>query len=309
MSTYTVLYHKHCDDGAAAALAAWLALGDTEARYIPCAYGDPLPEIERGSDVYMLDFTAKRAEILALAQIAGRITILDHHATASADLDGLPEVARNTLGACEIRTTFDMGHSGCVLTWLHFHPTAPVPRMLVLIEDRDLWRFSLPGSRTLHYALSRYDDFRAMAPLVRHPDRLDIAIGEGGIIYGYLREQWRSIIARAGYRMLWVGEPVAHLRRAPSAALCPCPPQWFSEVGEAILTREHAPPEIAILYADNERTGQRTYSLRSLPGGPDVARIAAHFGGGGHPSAAGFRTSDTASAFEMLFQRPESAAA
>ena len=32
MTTHTILYHKHCADGSAAALAAWLALGDHEAR-------------------------------------------------------------------------------------------------------------------------------------------------------------------------------------------------------------------------------------------------------------------------------------
>jgi hypothetical protein len=70
--------------------------------------------------------------------------------------------------------------------------------------------------------------------------------------------------------------------------LCNCPPQWFSDVGHLLLAREDA-PEIAVLYCDSERSGRRTYSLRSRTDGPDVSHIAAHHHGGGHPRAAGFR--------------------
>jgi phosphoesterase RecJ-like protein len=41
-----------------------------------------------------------------------------------------------------------------------------------------------------------------------------------------------------------------------------------------------------ILYQDEDRQGWRV-SLRSLDKNFDVAAIAAHFGGGGHPRAAG----------------------
>ena len=289
MTTHTILYHQHCADGSAAALAAWLALGEHEARYIPCSYGRPLPDdIEPGSDVYLLDFTAKRGEMLALAMVAGRITVLDHHASAAAELAGLPEQARNTLGACEIRTVFDLNRSGCALAWAHFHPGKQLPWLLQLIEDRDLWRFALLDSRDLHCALDLDEDFRALASYIVRPRLINDLVADGRVIRAHLQRQWRGVVAAAGPLLRWP----AHAQNAygaPSVRLVNCPPQWFSDVGHLLLATEPC-ADIAILYSDDERTHRRSWSLRSRKGGPDVSRIAATYGGGGHPNAAGFCT-------------------
>lgn len=289
MTTHTVLYHKHCADGSAAALAAWLALGDHEARYIPCAYGDPLPDdIERGSDVYMLDVTAKRAEMLALAQIAGRITVIDHHASAEAELDDLPAIARNTLGACEIRTTFDANRSGCTLAWQHFHPKEPNPFLLLLIEDRDLWRFLHPQSRALHYALDTASDFRGLVHGLRDPAILNDWVRDGNAVLTYVTRQIDTMMRTAGPLLRWHAHAAGD-GTIPTARLLNCPPQWFSEAGAHLLATS-PDTDIAILYSDDEKTHRRAWSLSSRRDGPDVAAIAAAHGGGGHSTAAGFRT-------------------
>ncbi|NCD17092.1 MAG: hypothetical protein EOL91_07230 [Actinobacteria bacterium] len=289
MTTHTILYHQHCADGSAAALAAWLALGDREARYIPCSYGRPLPDdIEAGSDVYLLDFTAKRGEMLALAQIAGRITVLDHHASAAAELAGLPEQARNTMGACEIRTVFDLARSGCALAWKHFHPDEPMPFLFRLIEDRDLWRFAHPGSRALHYALDLDADFRALADGVRYTPTVHRWVHDGNAVLPYVRRQVARIVATAGPLLRW-SDHVARDGAAPTVRMLNCPPQWFSEAGGHLLA-VCPDTDIALLYCDSEQTHRRTWSLRSRRDGPDVAAIAAAHGGGGHPNAAGFHT-------------------
>lgn len=288
MSTYTILYNKHCADGSAAALAAWLALGDRDARYIPCSYGQPLPaDIYPGSDVYLLDFSAPRAEMLALAQVAGRITVIDHHEGARAELAALPEIARNTLGACEIRLTFCALHSGCVLAWQHFHPAEPVPHLLNLIEDRDLWRFRYPQSRALHYALDTRD-FRDLLDGIRDQATLQRWVRDGEAILTYVRRHVATMTRSAGPLLRWP----AHAEcdgSVPSARLLNCPAHWFSEAGEHLLAAS-PDTDIAILYSDDEKTHRRSWSLRSRKGGPDVSRIAATYGGGGHPKAAGFHT-------------------
>ena len=63
----------------------------------------------------------------------------------------------------------------------------------------------------------------------------------------------------------------------------------------------HRPDTAVIaLYHDTLSTERRTYSLRSRPGGPDCARLAAQLGGGGHPNAAGFTLAITHGAYVDL---------
>lgn len=286
----TIFYHANCLDGSTAALAAWLALGDEHVRYRPLAYGAPLPtDIEAGTDVYFLDVTPSRQVLLDLAKVAGRITVIDHHTSAQAALAGLTEQAANTLGACWIRTTFDLDHSGAVLAWNHWHPDQPAPRLFTLVEDRDLWRFHLPESKPLHYALERLEHSenpRVLAEYITHPDTLGIAIDFGRVIHQYLTAQWTQIARRASDRLCWPHGPLDE-RLAPRYRLINCPPMWFSDVGHHIL-EAHPDIDLAILYHDTRGTERRTYSLRSRPNGPDCARLAAQLGGGGHPNAAGF---------------------
>lgn len=286
--THHIWYHAKCTDGLGAAYAAWSALGESGCRYTPVAYGDPLPPIDPEDEVTMLDFSAPRAELLRLAQVAGRITIIDHHASAEGQLAGLADEALATEGACEIRTTFDTDHSGAVLAWHAFRPNEDVPRLLQLIEDRDLWRFASPDSKPLHYGLARIEDFRHFSIIASNENELMGVALEGELILEYLEAQWASIAARAGLVTLAWFDGILSPGENPLCDLCPCPSAWFSDVG-ALLLDTHPETEIAVLYNDHIDAEHVTVSLRSRKGGPDVSRLAAHMGGGGHPNAAGFR--------------------
>jgi hypothetical protein len=289
-----IWYHAKCTDGLGAAYAVWSALGDSGCKYTPVAYGDPLPPIEPDDEVTMVDFSAPRADLLRLAQIASRITILDHHASAERGLEGLDTEALATEGACEIRVTFDMEHSGAVLAWQHFHPGTHVPLPLTLIEDRDLWRFAHSGSRALHYAICDLGDFRVLDELFESNKALLHYIQRGQFILDHLTNQWLDLADRAAEQriMLPIGADGAqgpgYFRAGIPCVICACPPAWFSDLG-ALLLEQHPAADIAVLYADHQGRQQITVSLRSRPGGPDVSRIAAHYGGGGHPRAAGYR--------------------
>lgn len=281
--THHIWYHSPCNDGLGAAYAAWVALGEDGMRYVPVAYGDPLPEIEPEDEVTLLDFTAPRADLLRLAQVAGRITILDHHASAARALDGLAEEGLATEGACEIRVHFDMNHASAILAWQHFHPDIPAALVLRLIEDRDLWRFQDPDSKPLHYALATERDFRNLDLFRSSHWALTQAITRGRAILTYLEGEWDAIASRAA-----VTTPRNGGDQGPFlATVCPCPSSWFSDVGHLLLT-QHSEIQVAVLYNDYPASGYTTVSLRSRPGGLDVSRLAAAQGGGGHPQAAGF---------------------
>ena len=65
-----VLYHDHCPDGFGAAWAFHRTLGCQECgqptTYLPQSYGDPMPWMEPGSRLFILDFSYPRETILEL---------------------------------------------------------------------------------------------------------------------------------------------------------------------------------------------------------------------------------------------------
>jgi hypothetical protein len=259
-----VLYHAQCPDGWGAAVAAWHKLGDT-AGYCPVRYGDPLPKIADGARVYIVDFSYDRQTLLALAERC-EVTVLDHHKTAQAELEGLPFA------------TFDLTKSGAVLAWEHFCGT-PVPPLLLYIQDRDLWQWQLLRSREVSAGLAlEPHDFKLWAGLINMgKSTIERLATTGSIILAY---QARIIAALCDQCQMAVIDghcvPVVN-----SATL-------GSEIGHELLERHHDARFVAI-YFDDKRL-KRVWSLRSRAE-VDVSAIARRFGGGGHPQAAGFEQS------------------
>ena len=142
MKTQTCVIHHHdCSDGCGA--ASWVAyrkLGQEGVEYVPCAHGDPPPEMEPGSRVYILDFAFPGEVMLDLME--GRDALLiDHHRTADQEIGDLP--------GCHLV----MDRSGAVLAWQWFHPGSAIPELLLYMEDWDLWQWKLPRSREVSAAL------------------------------------------------------------------------------------------------------------------------------------------------------------
>ena len=127
-----ILYHADCDDGFGAAYAAWLALGDA-ATYQPIHHDDAVSvELLTGRHVFILDFSFSPAIIAEMAAVATQITLLDHHKSAAEQWQGVAPAAN-------VSTTFDMDRSGAQMSWDHFHPGIPRPRLIEHVADRDLF--------------------------------------------------------------------------------------------------------------------------------------------------------------------------
>jgi uncharacterized protein len=260
-----VLYHSNCVDGFGAAWAAWRALGNT-ATYLPVQYHERVPpEVTDGSDVWILDFSYPRAELIALRARTLSLDVIDHHATSAADLQGL-DFAR-----------FDMEKSGAVLAWEHFHPGEPVPEVLLYVQDRDLWQWRLPASEAVSAAIDLHPfDFLAWNALT-----VEELKREGAVALKLQKRLVAEMADRASVREVGgFSVPVVN-------ATC-----YGSEVGSLLLERyPHAP--FAAFWSENE--GVRRWGLRSRRGGFDVGELARKLGGGGHRTAAGFRESARAS--------------
>lgn len=266
-----VLHHAECLDGFGAAWAAWKSLGG-EAQYQPVRHGDPAPGMPAGRIVYILDFCYSPEQLVGLAATADRVVVLDHHESARkafecAVQDGL-ETPPN------LNVHFDMDHSGCVLAWHHFHPGQPLPALLAHIEDRDLWRHELPGTREINQALFlrlpiAFEDLEQLC--LRELEQ------EGRVL---CRQQQQSV------QRLMKSRHKIRLGEFEGLAVN-APPQFASDLGEALA---RASGTFGLVYHFNGQRQRWDCSLRSR-GEFNVARLAIQLGGGGHRNAAGFTLS------------------
>lgn len=296
MKTY-VLYHGNCPDGCGAAAAAFLKLGDFsgingESRpveYIPVSYGKSPPEIEAGSNCYIVDFSYSRDVLIHLHEnVCNLLQVLDHHATAEKDLEGLP--------FCR----FDMNKSGAVLAWEHFHPKHAVPKFILYLQDRDLWQFNLPDSREVSAAVGSYPmDFRIWANWISESVPIEDFTAEGRTCLRLKNQQVENMTKHHRWAYLDTkrktirfteklepggnGDPIVpgHVEIVPVANAT----VFFSEVGERLL--ELNPSADCAAYYSDRSDGKRQWGLRSRSGF-DCSVIAKAFGGGGHKQASGF---------------------
>lgn len=267
-----VLYHANCNDGSASALGAWLALGDEGVEYIPVQYGYPPPGDLGGESIIMVDFSYKRKVLDELAGIAKNIIIIDHHKSAKDELQDIGAAQSNVVAI------FDMDKSGAVLTWEHFNPGMPVPKLFYYVQDRDLWRFEL-GSYTNYVAkaLAAKPNWRDWYGYLEDA-AINEVVAEGYAIDKYLQVQIEKIIQT---------EPVFSGVFGVTLPIYNIHGFMISDTLSAALERYKDAP-FAASYFDLEGEQKRVYSLRSRKGETDVALIAQQYGGGGHASASGF---------------------
>lgn len=265
-----VIYHANCLDGFGAAFAAYshFRRGDEcPCDFVAASYGQRPPEAT-GRDVYIVDFSYRRQVLQKVCRAARSVTVIDHHITAERDLAGLEREHAN------LRAVFDMDKSGAVLAWEYFHREPP-PRLLLHIQDRDLWRFELDGTNDIYAALmARQYDFRAWAELVADGEAPALLAAEGRAINRYRRVMIDL-----------------HRNKAVMGSIdgCQVPVvNCYEEIASDLLAELAAGHPFAAGYQDQGTL--RKWSLRSSASGTDVAAIAERFGGGGHRHASGFIT-------------------
>jgi len=267
------IYHGNCADGFGAAWVVRRALRES-VEFHAGVYQTQPPPVE-GRNVLMVDFSYKRPVLLEMAKVANTVCIIDHHKTAAEDLIDLPG---------NVLTVFDMEHSGAMLTWLHYFKDEEPPPLLRHIEDRDLWRFALPGTREIQANVFSYPyDFAVWDRLMN--TNPEILREEGAAIERKHFKDIDELITVVTRRMVIGGHnvPVANL-----------PYTLTSDAGHKLAKGE----PFACCYWDTP--DGRIFSLRSN-GGLDVSAIAKKYGGGGHKDASGFKVSyEQAQTFEVI---------
>ena len=303
-----VIYHDPCLDGFTAAWAAWRRWPDAE--FVGSNYGLAAPDVA-GKHVLIVDFSYKRADLDALAQLAASIVILDHHKTARDDLEPfarfkdkperftLPVVASmledlKRGGYPAVCALFDMDRSGARLAWDFCFPAGlgvkwlagsriDVPWLVLLVEDRDLWLFKY-GDATRDTCLrlsteaksfERWSAIAAALPQTVAWEANDYS--EGGNAMRIYRDWLVDQIA---------GKAVIRAIDGHFVPTVDCPYELASEVGHRLCAM-YPDRDFAALRVVHSNMGT-SFSLRSS-NGFDVSKVAAKYGGGGHAGAAGFR--------------------
>lgn len=295
MSRPLCIYHGNCADGFT---AAWVVrryfAGDVD--FHAGVYQNPPPEVT-GRDVILVDFSYKADVLHEMAGHANSILVLDHHKSAAEDLlfageaasgweQHLLKVDRDKAAGVTHRlyALFDMERSGAGIAWDWFFAHRNRPRLIDHIEDRDLWRFALPGTREIQACIFSHSyDFDTWDLLMSSD--LGTLHREGEAIERKHHKDIAELLGVVTRRMVIGGHnvPVANL-----------PYTLASDAGHKLAQGE----PFAGCYWDTP--DGRVFSLRSTENGLDVSAIAKQYGGGGHRNAAGFRVSyDKAREFEV----------
>lgn len=325
MTTHILYHGPQCCDGFAAALAAWLKFGDEGVcpscaqqgftkcqdggvKYHPMGYGSDMPEIEDGDVVYMLDYSRSPEELQVLGERCD-VIVIDHHDSAVRRIEAWEREAihlsteqLSAMGIADwemsFKTVLDTSKSGAVLAWEHFHPGKPLPALFAYVQDRDLWRWELEDSRAVNARLATLPkEFDLWGLYLDEPIESIARDGEA-VITAYER-QLESLIEKVRVIRPGVGTAEAADYTRHQCLTSPWYETTIGLVNSPVLQSElghralDAHPDVdvaAVWYEDAD--GRIKTSLRSRKGGVNVARIAEQYGGGGHPSAAGFRTDE-----------------
>jgi uncharacterized protein len=268
-----VIYHGNCADGFSAAWCFWRKYGEG-ADYIAGVYQQPPPDVT-GRDVYLVDFSYKRPVVEEMLKTARRVCLIDHHKTAIDDLTPLFVQDGWTGEPKQLAYFVDLNRSGATLAWDYLFPDEPRPLLLGHVEDRDLWRFKLAGTREIQanvfsyeYAFDQWDKLMSAGQV----ELLQMTVA-GAAIERKHHKDIAELVKICQRRMVIGGHDI------PVASL---PYTLSSDAGHLMATGE----KFAACYWDT-KTG-RTFSLRACDDGLDVSDVAKGYGGGGHAKAAGF---------------------
>jgi len=281
MTRPMVIYHGNCADGFSAAWCFWHKYGEG-ADYVAGVYQTPPPDVT-GREVFLVDFSYKRAVVEDMLKVAASVTLIDHHKTAIDDLRPLKEQILMTNGegmGDNFGWYCDLNRSGATLAWDYLFHGQDRPLLLGHIEDRDLWRFKLPGTREIQAMVFSYEYSFELWDKLMAADQVELLkmTAAGAAIE---RKHHKDVAELVGVcqRTMSIGGHTVPVASLP-----------YTMVSDAAHAMAEGQP-FAACYWDT--ADGRVFGLRSTDEGLDVSEIAKLYGGGGHAKAAGFKVPRT----------------
>ncbi len=269
---HTVCLHHNDPDGRASGMIVRRALGP-QIRLHEINYGDIVPWdlLENAQRIVVVDFSLPRQDMIRLAQNCELIWI-DHHITAIQDMADVSPAWAGKRSTAE---------AACVLSWQYYFPDHPVPRGIVLIGDKDIWRMAEAETRPFNEGLLQENT---------HTENLHL--------WDAILDDDRALIQRlAGKGQILLQARLNNLHRAARRFGFPVNFEGFHTLvinrpgeGELIeIATQQLGYEVAYCYVDTFQNGKLVTSVMIGSRSVDVSQIARKFGGGGHPGASGFQ--------------------
>jgi oligoribonuclease NrnB/cAMP/cGMP phosphodiesterase (DHH superfamily) len=275
-----VCYHGNCMDGIASAYCVYASKRyNPENVYLPLTYNkdkmeDIKKNLDKNSEIWFVDFSLSRSEILELSRLCKKVVVIDHHITAEEELKDIKKK--------NIEVVFDMNKSGCVLVYEYleknklFDETKPNIELLEYIQDRDLWKWELEDSKELNEAL--YDEVKDFNNL-KDFETLE---------YSYNKEE----LIKKGKMLLDTKDRIVKKRCYENnlklvdvenvTFLMVNATEFISDVGNYICDKYNRPAIIFTVMPDKV-----LLSFRSTDSMEDASIVAKKLGGGGHRNACG----------------------
>ncbi|MFO8037396.1 MAG: hypothetical protein R6U57_12300 [Anaerolineales bacterium] len=263
------IYHNDLDGRASAAIVNRKL--DNEITFYGMSYGDQTPwsEIEEAERVIIVDFSLPKEDMNKIHEEKELIWI-DHHKSA------LDEFGHHALAWEGARDTTE---AACVLTWRYFYPQQEVPQAIVLIGDRDIWRWEEKDTGPFNEGLHRRDthpENKALwQPLLENDrDLIKDIIQEGELLLESRLEDIKRDVRSYGYPVIFEDCRTLAINQRGNG-----------DLGARIRELGY---EVGYCYIDNLIEGELRTFVSLYSDKVDVSQIARKFGGGGHPGAAGF---------------------
>ena len=278
MKKIIVIYHKNCPDGFGAAWSAWKKFGN-QAEYIAVAHPSSPPKNLKGKEVYMLDFCYSAREMQAISRDADKLIVIDHHASS-----------QESAIKYSTKHVFNLNNSGAVLAWKYFFPKQKVPKLLLYIEDKDIWKWSLKGTQEYLAFLETHNfDFKVWDKLIK--DFEDIikrkSFYEKGLAITSFNKQQIDTLVSSAERVLFNNRKCLAVNS----------PVFVSEIGHVLALKSKS---VGIIWC--KKGNKLKISMRSN-GKIDVSKIAVKKGGGGHKAAASFSLDIADSVIKLPWKR------
>lgn len=279
-----VMFHYPCQDGLT---SAWIVSNyhkenNQQLVLYPISHGNSIDlTMFVGKRVIICDYSPHPDVLEQLEQITQSIQILDHHITAQKALEN------------KSYAIFDMERSGAGITWDYFYPKLPMPKFIQMVQDRDLWKWLVSGSKEFTAGFStmcstvdpmNFDAlFELFNQMYTNSDKIQFYLDLGKIISTLTENKARTIGNDH------IGTVTAFIFNGTAYRTCVvnCSYDIASETGAYISSFEQI--DFAVLWRYHNPSKEFYISLRSS-GNIDVSSIAKSFGGGGHKNAAGFST-------------------
>ncbi len=283
-------------------------------RVVPVGYGAKMREafkqIKPTEQVIICDLSPAIEDFNILFNVLERrgsdkgghysITWIDHHRTSLATFK---KFAIPLLGVhlavdpdlTSIAPKNDVGYhsylgnlSACEIAWMAFFPELILPDALLLIGDRDAWRWK-QGLKTawFHWGIQAYNYLPegSIWDYLLRPDTdsqerwLRAIINKGEIIEDFAERFWENFRNKNAFEMAWT-IPTGRYH---------CQVMNIHGIGHEFLFGDGLDKfDICIAYNFNGLN----YTVSMYSKRHDVSKIASLFNGGGHKNAAGFTVAD-----------------